>query len=455
MKFNLINTKSMIKSELNIILVNKKDSKTKSKTTKNTNNDLDIYDHAETINKWCHNKLFTHANNEGFLGNLYQTFISNIFSEDHNLSIALIGLGDSYNQNIDHFRQAAGHAYKIAHRKKAKNLQVIIPKNYELPLFDIIKAITEGIILSSYNFKKYNFKALEKHKNHLQKVDIIIHDSVTESLKKAITCAEEIAYSVLLARDLINEPPIVVNPVYLAKEATKIAEETGLSLQILDEKMLKKENMNLLLAVAQGAGDFAPPRLIKLSYKPKKASKKTIALIGKGVTFDSGGLDIKPADGMLDMKVDMSGAACVLATMRAIAKLNLNINVIGYMACVENSVSHKSYHPGDIFIARNGLSVEISNTDAEGRLILADTITYALDNDKPDVIIDIATLTGACMVALGTKCAGLFCNDNDLANSILSFDKKTGEQFWRLPLDRKSTRLNSSHTDISRMPSSA
>ena len=432
MKFNVINAKSMVKSDLNIILINKKCSKNKTKSSKNI--DLDIFDNSEMINQWCDKKLFIHANNEGFAGTLYQTFITNIFTENNNLSIGLIGLGDSYQQTLDHFRQAAGHAYKMANKKRVKNLQITIPKDFELPLFDIIKSITEGIILSSYIFKKYNFKSNEKNKNYLEKIDIVIHESVSESLKKACVSGQEIANSILLARDLINEPPIVLNPVYLAKEAQNLAKETGLAIEILDEKMLKKENMNLLLAVAQGACDFAPPRLIKLSYTPKKASKKTIVLIGKGVTFDSGGLDIKPADGMLDMKVDMSGAACVLASMQAIAKLNLNISVIGYMACVENSVSHKSYHPGDIFIARNGLSIEISNTDAEGRLILADTITYALDNDKPDIIIDVATLTGACMVALGTKCAGLFSNDNDLANSLLSFEKKTGEQFWRLPL---------------------
>ena len=337
---------------------------------------------------------------------------------------------------MDHFRQAGAHAYKLANKKQIKSLQILLPKNTEVPLFDAIQAITEGIILASYTFKKYHSKDMDKHTIHVETVDLIIHETPTDALKKALISGQNIASSVILARDLINEPPIFANPVQLAKEAQKVAKETGLSIEILDEKALQKEKMNLMLAVASAASEFAPPRLIKLIYKPKKASKKTVVLIGKGVTFDSGGLDIKPADGMLDMKVDMSGSAAVLGVMKTIASLNLNFNIIGYMVCVENGVDAKAYHPGDIFIARNGLSIEISNTDAEGRLILADAITYAIDNDKPDVIIDIATLTGACMVALGTKCAGLFSNDDELANSLLSLDKKTGEQFWRLPLNQ-------------------
>jgi leucyl aminopeptidase len=216
--------------------------------------------------------------------------------------------------------------------------------------------------------------------------------------------------------------------------AEQTAKNCGLKIAILDEKQLKKERMNLMLAVGSAASVCAPARLIKLSYEPKKASKRTIALIGKGVTFDSGGLDLKPADGMLEMKVDMSGAAAVLATMRALSKLKPSINVVGYMACVENGVGPHAYHPGDIIVSRHGLTVEINNTDAEGRLILADAINYSQEHDKPDTIIDIATLTGACMVALGTKTAGIFSNNDILSQEIITSGKNTGESFWRLPL---------------------
>ena len=226
----------------------------------------------------------------------------------------------------------------------------------------------------------------------------------------------------------------MLNPGKFAEIAEQTAKNCGLSISILDEKALKKERMNLMLAVASAASSASPPKLIRLAYKPKKASKRTIVIIGKGVTFDSGGLDIKTADGMLDMKVDMSGAAAVLGIMRALSQLAPAVNIIGYMGCVENGVGPHAYHPGDIIISRKGLSVEINNTDAEGRLVLADIFSYAQEHDKPDTIIDLATLTGACVIALGPKTAGIFSNDDALSEAIYLHGKNAGESFWRLPI---------------------
>jgi leucyl aminopeptidase len=172
-----------------------------------------------------------------------------------------------------------------------------------------------------------------------------------------------------------------------------------------------------------------------MAYRPKKKAKHHIGLVGKGVTFDSGGLDIKPAEGMLDMKVDMSGAAAVLGTMLTIAKLKPDVAVTGYMPCVENGISAESYHPGDVIKSRKGLTVEIFNTDAEGRLILADALDYAQTRDKPDTIIDLATLTGAVIVALGPYTAGLMSNNDKLAEQLREIGTKAGEDFWRLPLN--------------------
>lgn len=431
MKFILKqNDQKITKAEFVACLVTQQLQKNKKDTQ------IDAYNSIKELDKLCNNNLLSLAQSEGFDGGLNQVFTTNVFNGDLK-SVTLLGLGSSLKHTLDDIRQAAGKIFKIANKKKYSKVCVTLPIKIELATFDLVQAIAEGMILSSYSFDKYKIKDEEKGNLFVKEVEILINESVDNNLKKAISRAEIIAQSILHARELINEPPIVLNPVYFAQEAQKIAQKTGLKIEILDEKALKKENMGLMLAVGQGTLDFAPPRLIKLSYTPDKASKKTVALVGKGVTFDSGGLDIKPADGMLDMKVDMSGAAAVLSVMNAAAQLKLNLNLVGYLACVENAVDSKSYHPGDIFKSRKGLHVEISNTDAEGRLVLADAITYAQDKDNPDILIDIATLTGACMVALGIKRAGLYSNDENLAKDLLELEKNTGEKFWRMPLDQE------------------
>ncbi|MEI6806345.1 MAG: leucyl aminopeptidase [Myxococcaceae bacterium] len=335
---------------------------------------------------------------------------------------ALLGLGEKDKATPDIYRKAGAWTYKLAQDKQAAKvgLQLLAKAS--------VKAACEGAALAPYKFDKY---LTEKTELHVKEFVFLTSD---KAAAKEIADAQIIAQAVMLTRDLINEGPTVMNPEEMAKNAQREAKSGGLEIQILDEKALTKEKFGLLLAVGRGSADFAPPRVIKLSYKPAKKAKKHIALVGKGVTFDSGGLDIKPSDGMLHMKTDMSGAAAVMGVMQAIAKLKPDIAVTGYMACVENGVDSKSYHPGDILISRKGLSVEINNTDAEGRLVLADALNYAQEKDKPDVVIDIATLTGACVVALGPNMAALFSNEDALSNKILEVSKYTGEQFWRMPL---------------------
>ena len=253
--------------------------------------------------------------------------------------------------------------------------------------------------------------------------------------KAAVTRGQAIAEGVALARDLVNECPSALTPAQFATEARKVGRQSNLTVSVLDEKGLAKERMGMMLAVARAATPYTPPRLVKLSYTPKKKAKKHVCLVGKGLTFDSGGLDIKPAAGMLDMKVDMSGAAAVLGAMSAIGKLRPDVKVTAYLGCVENGIGGNAYHPGDVLTSRKGLTVEVNNTDAEGRLVLADCIDYALSKDKPDVLIDLATLTGACMVALGPTTAGLFTDDDDLAADLRNAGIRAGEDFWRLPLN--------------------
>lgn len=393
---------------------------------------FEVAKHIKDLDKELGGHLLPSAQAEGFSGKEGQSFVTATMGMSHANSIALLGLGDAQEQSIDLYRRSGGEAFKLAQRKRAKKVVYVIPEHNRVPLFDVVQAVSEGLLLASYQMGRYQTK--DKPENHVQEVEILLHDEPSKEHKSALMRGQIIAESVILARDLINEGPSELNPVRFAKIAEQNAQEAGLDIKILDEKQLKKERMALLLAVAEAAQVKAPPRLICLKYKPKVASKRTIVLIGKGVTFDSGGLDIKPADGMLDMKIDMSGAAAVLGAMRAIAKLNASINVIGYLGCVENGIGPHAYHPGDVLISRKGTSVEIANTDAEGRLVLADIMTYSQDNDKPDIIIDIATLTGACVVALGAKTAGIFSNDDALCQSLCSSGKNSGESFWRLPI---------------------
>lgn len=375
--------------------------------------------------------LIDSASDEGFSGDEGQTYITNTLGHTKSKSVALIGLGDSHKQSVDLFRRIAGEAYKMAQRKRCKKVAMVIPERTTVPLFDVVQATAEGIHLASYQFDRYHTK--DKTEKHVDNIEIHLPKEATAEQKEALIRGQETAKAVNLARNLINEGPMEMNPQKFAENAVHVAEEAGLKIDIFDEKKLKKENMNLMLAVASAAQSVSPPRLIRLHYKPKKSACK-IVLIGKGVTFDTGGLDLKTADGMLDMKTDMSGAAAVLGAMYAIGKLAPRAEVIGYMACVENGVGPHAYHPGDIIVSRKGISVEIGNTDAEGRLVLADAITYALDNDKPDIIVDIATLTGACVVALGLKTAGIFSNDDAICDAIIQSGHAMGESFWRMPL---------------------
>jgi leucyl aminopeptidase len=289
----------------------------------------------------------------------------------------------------------------------------------------------EGAQLAAYKFSKYLTK--DKPNPSLDEVELAVpgrarHD---EALKRARAVVD----GVVMARDLVNEPAGSLTPVDFAQRAEDAGKKYGFKVVVLDEKDLAKERMGLMLAVSAAAMPYHPCRLVRLEYRPSKKAKKHIALVGKGLTFDTGGLDIKPADGMLDMKVDMSGAAAVLGAMIAIAQIKPRVAVTGYLGCVENGIGGNAYHPGDVLTSRKGLTVEINNTDAEGRLVLADCIDLAISEQKPDVLIDLATLTGACMVALGPTTAGIFSDDETLAEDIRTIGKRCGEDFWRLPLN--------------------
>jgi leucyl aminopeptidase len=252
-------------------------------------------------------------------------------------------------------------------------------------------------------------------------------------LQKGVDRGSRIATAVALARDLVNTPARDMTPRHLEAVARDVAENNGLAIHVMDEVEIANEGLGGLAGVAAGSDE--PPRLIKLEYKPTGA-RGTIAIVGKGITFDSGGLSLKSGEGMMTMKCDMGGAAAVIAAMSVIPALAPRVRVIGYAACTENLPSGKATKPGDVLKIRNGKTVEVLNTDAEGRLVLADALSLASE-DKPDAIIDLATLTGACVVALGREIAGLMGNNDDLVAQVQDAGDRAGEPLWHLPLPKR------------------
>ncbi len=303
----------------------------------------------------------------------------------------------------------------------------------------------EGFLLGSYRFTQY--KSEKNAHAHIRHVEVSCLNAIsTRSLNKAYGKIQCIVQATFLARDLVNEPANVMSPEAFSHIAQKIATEHKISIKILRTAELKKEDMNLLLAVAQGSAN--QPCLVHMEYKPSKKAKHTIALVGKGVTFDTGGYSLKPPSAMIGMKMDMAGAASVLATMYAVAMLKLPVHVHGFMPMVENMVSDRSVRPTDVVRGRNGKTVEIDNTDAEGRLILADSLNYAEDFN-PDYMIDVATLTGACVVALGDEIAGMYSTDDKLKKMLEEASKSTGEKMWNMPLEKNYfTQMKSDIADM-------
>lgn len=293
-----------------------------------------------------------------------------------------------------------------------------------------LQSIIEGVLLANYEFSSY--KKAEKHT--LKEVSVIV-SKVDKSAKEAKSTAEKVVAGVFKARDLVNMPARDMQPQDLAKTAKDIAKMSeNISVKVLNKAQCEKLGMGSYLSVA--AGSDTPPAFIHLKYKPKGKAVKKIAIVGKGVTFDSGGLSLKPAQHMMTMKCDMGGSAAVLGLFRTLAELNLNVEVHGIIAATENMVNGKATRPGDVVKAMDGQTIEVLNTDAEGRLTLADALLYA-QKQKVDEIIDLATLTGACVVALGEEISALYSDDDQMAKKIIEAGQEAGEEIWNMPLYAK------------------
>jgi leucyl aminopeptidase len=307
-----------------------------------------------------------------------------------------------------------------------------------------LQAVVEGALLATYSFKKY--LSTQNNGAHVEKLWFLSKDEQSKRQQGALRQGIIASAGANFARDLVNEQPAVLTPSELANRACAMAEQFGLGATILDRPQMEELGMGGLLGVAQGS--IQAPKFIILRYQGAPESSATLALVGKGITFDSGGLSLKSAEGMSSMKGDMGGGAAVIGAMQIIAASKPAINVLGLVPASENMPDGAAFRPGDILRLMNGKTIEIINTDAEGRLALADALSYAV-KEGCSPIIDIATLTGACVVALGAKRAGLFANDDELRDTILAAGEAAGEKFWPLPLDDEYQELiESSIADI-------
>jgi leucyl aminopeptidase len=341
--------------------------------------------------------------------------------------VLLLGLGKDELSDAA-IRLYAATAAKAAQADKAESLAIAAPKGVETERF---RFLAEGLVLGAYRFTKY-LTGERRPKKDLARAAILVAKKSHAAEGRAAALGAAIGESINVTRDLQNEPPNELTPAALAAFAAKTARANGLKVTVMDFRRLQQAGMKLIVAVGQGSVN--KPALVHMTYTPKKKAKKKIVLVGKGLTFDSGGLCIKPAQGMGDMKTDMSGAANVVGFMAAVAALApADVEVHGILGCAENMPDGEAYRPGDVFGSLDGKTVEIINTDAEGRLVLADCLTYA-SRLRPDLIVDNATLTGACIVALGANCSGFYATSDELGASFDRAAREAGEQFWRLPL---------------------
>ncbi len=354
--------------------------------------------------------------------------------------LLLIGLGDVAEMSAFDVRTFAAKAARAANADKSRRLVLGIPAGLE----DRLREVAEGLELGAYRFTKY-LTGDRKPKAELTQVAICLAAEVPPDAKRRIELGQSVASGVNLSRDLSNEPPNVLYPEAFAAAARAVAKDVGLKVQVFDNKEIQKRGMRLLEAVGQGS--VHKPVMVHFSHVPAGARRRLV-FVGKGITFDSGGISIKPAAGMGEMKHDMSGAANIVGLMQIVGRLKPDVEVHGIFAAAENMPDGGAYRPGDIWPSLDGKSVEIINTDAEGRLILADALAYARVLE-PDLLVDNATLTGACVVALGNGCSGWYASNESAAEEFQGSVKNSGEIMWRLPLlDDLKDQLKSDSADL-------
>ena len=344
----------------------------------------------------------------------------------------LVGLGARDELTVDAFRKAGAALAKGATKVASVVTTLAEAAPAALDRAEVGQAVVEGVLLGGYEFLGYKSAPMP---SKLAEVTLVSRAAAT--LRRGVERGATVGSAAIWARDIVNTPAKDLSPVEFAKSAQRLLRGKGVKVDVLDEAALKRERCGGILGV--GMGSQQPPRLVKMTYAPTGA-RGTLALVGKGVVFDSGGLSLKPAGGMETMKTDMAGAAAVIATMSVLRDLGVKAKVVAFTPMVENMPSGTAIRPGDVLTFRNGKTAEVLNTDAEGRLILADALALAAEA-KPDAIVDLATLTGACMVALGERIAGLMTNDEPWGDQVRAAADQVGEPVWPLPLPKDYEKL--------------
>ena len=346
--------------------------------------------------------------------------------------VAIIGLGKREDFTVDRIRSVSGEVCRKLRQLNCKRIATIV---HGAGVGGIepeasVQAIVEGSLLGLYNFRRHMTK--EPEHGDIEEMLIVEREAAKLGfLEQGCYKGRVIAEATKIARDMANEPANCMTPKDMAQVAQKLAAEYGLEVAVLEREEMERMGMGAFLGVAQGS--HQPPKLIVLSYKGDEASKSTLGFLGKGITFDSGGISLKPAEGLEEMKGDMAGGAVVMAALVAIARLKLGINVTAIVPATENLPGGGAFKPGDLLTATNGKTIEVVTTDAEGRLILADALIYARKQGLAP-LIDVATLTGACRIALGDGCSGVFGNNQELVDKIIKVSSEAGECLWQMPL---------------------
>ena len=358
--------------------------------------------------------------------------------------LVLAGVGKAGDYKAEDWLNLGGTVRGMLSGREAPVAHIVIDGTTRAPTADDIANFALGAALRGYKFQKYKSKSRKPNSSGADGNDrtlkrIVIHSADPRAATKAFTAARAVANGVMLARDLVNEPANILGPAEFAQRVKELS-KAGVQVEVLTPKTLQRLGMNALLAVGQGSA--RPSHVVVMQWKgagPRGGDP--IVFVGKGVTFDTGGISLKPSAGMEDMKGDMGGAAAVVGLMRELAERKAKVNVVGIIGLAENMPSGTAQRPGDVVTAMSGQTIEVLNTDAEGRMVLADCLWYAQDRFKPKAMINLATLTGAVMVALGKEHAGLFSNNDELAGWLIDAGRETGEKLWRLPLGPKYDKM--------------
>lgn len=401
--------------------------------------DKQLFDHVTKINEALSGALLTTIKEEDFKAKLGHVLVLRTNGALAAKRVILVGLGDRKELKAETVRIATAVAIQSAKSRKSKVLvsDLLGTQTEGLEIKVAARAMAEGAILADYTYTEYKSKP---EKRSIESLTIMTENAKTSrAVVSGVDLGSLMARATTYARDLVNAPGQDMHPTKLVEKAEEIAKgNPNIKIKIYDQEKLEKMGAGGILGVAQGSGH--PPYMVHMTYKPTGKAKKIVALVGKAVTFDSGGLSLKPSQYMETMKVDMGGSATVLGAFSVISELSPKAEVHGIFAPCENMPSGTAIRPGDVLTAMNGKTIEVLNTDAEGRLTLADALTYAV-KQKPDFIVDLATLTGSCVVALGEEMTGLMSNNDAIADKVKEASEGAGEYMWRLPLKKSYKKL--------------